>query len=194
VLGHALGESERCVWSNCFPLIERAPYVVHQRIGQDPGHSAVPGGDDRPFVEAANSCSTRTVRRRDCWRSIQTTSGPLLFNGRRSNSTFARLSSENAQYSITAAHPSSSTDAEESLQQAPESRHIPARGARGQSRGLIRPARVVRSEGTRQRTRQFLRDSGGTRQEIRRQWWRSPNDQEWLSFCDQSQRPAISSC
>ena len=95
MLRHALGESERCVWSNCFPLVEKAPDVVHQRIEQDPGHSAVPGEDDRPFVEAANSCSTRTVRRRDGWRPIQTTSGPLLLDGRRPNSTFARHGSEN---------------------------------------------------------------------------------------------------
>ncbi len=186
MLGHALGESERCVWSNYFPLVERAPHVVHQRIEQDPGHSAVPGGDDRPFVEAANSCSIRTVRRRDGWRPIQTTSGPLLLNDRRPNSTFARHSSENSQYSITAAHPSSSTDAEESLLRAPERRPTPAE-ARGQSPGLIRPARVARSEGTRQRTRQFLRDSGGTRQEMRCQRWLSPHDRKWLSFCDQSQ-------
>jgi len=131
VLGHALGESERCVWSNCFPLVERAPHVVHQRIEQDPGHSAVPGGDDRPFVEAANSCSIRTVRRRDGWRPIQTTSGPLLLNDRRPNSTFARHSSENSQYSITAAHPSSSTDAEESLLRAPERRPTPAEARAG---------------------------------------------------------------
>src|ERR1022692_3887865 len=81
VLIHALGESERCVLSNCFPLVERALHGVHQRIEQDPGHSAVPSGEDRPFVEAANSCSTRTVRRRDGWRPIQTTSGPLSLNG-----------------------------------------------------------------------------------------------------------------
>ncbi len=122
MLGHALGESERCDLSNCFPLVERAPYVVHQRIEQDPCHSAVPGGDDRPFFKAVNSCSTRTVRRLDGWRPIQTTSGPLLLNGRRPNSTFARQNSENAQYSITAAHPSSSTDAEENLLRAAERR------------------------------------------------------------------------
>ena len=48
-----------------FPLVKRTPHVVHQRIEQDLGHSAVPRRDDRPFVEAANSCLTRTVRRRD---------------------------------------------------------------------------------------------------------------------------------
>jgi hypothetical protein len=66
----------RCAWSRArrvgalrlvqfVPLVERAAYVVHQRIEQNPGHSAVPCTDVRPFVEAANSCSTRTVRRRD---------------------------------------------------------------------------------------------------------------------------------
>jgi hypothetical protein len=126
VLGHALGESERCLWSNCFPLVERAPHAVHQRIERDPGHSAVPGGDDRSFFEAANSCSTRTVRRHDGWRSIQTTSGPLPFNGRRSNSTLARRRSKNAQYSVTAARPSSSAYVEKSLLRAPERRPAPA--------------------------------------------------------------------
>ena len=29
---------------------DRAPYVVHQRIEQDPSHSAVPSGNDRPFL------------------------------------------------------------------------------------------------------------------------------------------------
>jgi hypothetical protein len=85
-----------------------------------------PGGDDRPFVEAANSCSTRTVRRHDGWRPIQTTSGPLLLNARRPNSTFARQSSENAQNSITAAHASSSTDAAENPLRAPQYRPTPA--------------------------------------------------------------------
>ena len=160
------------------PLVERAPHVVHQRIEQDPGHRAVPGGDDRPFVEAANSCSTRTVRRRDGWRPIQTTSGPLLLDGRRSNSTFARHRSENAQYSITTAHPSSSIDAEESLLRAPKRRHTPADAIAGNH--MVSSGRLVPQLGrTRQRTRQFLRDSGGTRQERRREWWPSPNAQYW---------------
>ena len=37
-------------------LVETALHVVHQRIERDPGRSAVPVGDGRPFVEAANSC------------------------------------------------------------------------------------------------------------------------------------------
>ena len=55
--------------------------VVHQPVEQGPGHSAVPRRADRPFVEAANWCSTRMIRRRDGWRPIQTTSGPLSLNG-----------------------------------------------------------------------------------------------------------------
>jgi hypothetical protein len=178
---HALGESERCDWSNCFPLVEKAPDVVHQRIEQDPGHSAVPGGDNRPFVEAANSCSTRTVRRRDGWRPIQTTSGPLLLDGRRPNSTFARHGSENAQYSITPAHPSSSTDTEESLMRAPECR---ARRDEpfGDNHVVLFGRLAARAEGTRQITRQVLRDAGGTRQQIRRRYWLSPNDRKRLPF------------
>jgi hypothetical protein len=64
--------------------------------------------DDRPFVEAANSCSTRTVRRRDGWRSFQTASGPPLFTDRWPNSTGTRYNSESTQFSITLAHPRSS--------------------------------------------------------------------------------------
>jgi hypothetical protein len=122
-----------------------------------------PGGDDRPFVEAANSCSTRTVRRRDGWRPIQTTSGPLLLDGRRPNSTFARHGSENAQYSITPAHSSSSADAEESLMRAPERRARRAEALTGNHMALSGRL-AARAEGTRQITRQILRDAGGTRQ------------------------------
>jgi hypothetical protein len=68
-----------------------------------------PGGDDRPFVEAANSCSTRMVRLGDGWRPSQATSGPPLLKGRWLNSTGARHSSEKTQFSITPAYPSSST-------------------------------------------------------------------------------------
>jgi hypothetical protein len=156
---HALGEWERCVWSNCCPLVEKAPHVVHQRIEQDPGHSAVPGGDDRPFVEAANSCSTRTVRRRDGWRPIQTTSGPLLLDGRRPNSTFARHGSENAQYSITPAQPSSSTDAEESLMRPPERRARRAEALAG-NHVVLSGRLAARAERRRQKTRQIWRDAG----------------------------------
>ena len=54
VFGHALDESECSVWSNCFPRIKRARYVVHQRIERDPGHSAVPARDGRPFSRSPN--------------------------------------------------------------------------------------------------------------------------------------------
>jgi len=98
------------------------------------GRSAV--RESRKFV------FIRTVRLRDGWRPTRTASGPLLLNGRGPNSTFARHNSENTQYSITHAQPSSSTDAEESLLPAPERRA--RRGARGQSRGVIRPTRGAR--------------------------------------------------
>ena len=130
------------------------------------------------------------VRRRDGWRPIQTTSGPLLLHGRRSNSTFARHRCENAQYSITTSHRSSSTDAKESLLRASQCGDTPAEVLEGDhmvSSGRLAP----RSEGTRQGRRQFLRDSGGTRQGERHQSWRSPNDQKRLSSCDQSQADDI---
>jgi hypothetical protein len=66
-----------------------------------------------------------------------------------------------------------------------------SRTAPGRSRGLIWPTHATRSGATRQRTRQFLRDSGGTRQGERRRWWRSPNDRKRLSFCDQSHPPSV---
>ena len=101
----------------------KGSYMVHQHIEQDPGHSAVPDEDDRPLVEAAISCSTRTVRRRDGWRPIQTTSGPLLFDGRWPNSTLASSSSEDAPHSITAAHKSSNIEAEQNLFRPSQRRH-----------------------------------------------------------------------
>ena len=105
--------------------------MVHQPVEQGPGHSAVPARDGRPFREAANSCSIRMARLGDGWRPCQTTSGPLLLESQWPNSTFARHGSENAQYSITPAHSSSSTDAEESLMRAPERRAIRAEALAG---------------------------------------------------------------
>jgi hypothetical protein len=165
---HALGESERCVWSNCFPPVEKAPYMVHQRIEQDPGHSAVPQRGRSAVRESRKFVFIRMVRLRDGWRPTWTASGPLLLNGRGPNSTFARHSSENAQYSITHAHPSSSTDAEESLLPARERRARRAEAIAG-NHMVLSGRLAARAEGTRQRTRQILRDPGGTRQEIRRQ-------------------------
>jgi hypothetical protein len=68
----------------------------------------LPSGDDRPFVEAANPCSTRMVWLGDGWRPFQATSGPPLLKGRWLNSTGARHRSENTRSSITLAHASSS--------------------------------------------------------------------------------------
>ena len=70
-------------------------------IEQDPGHIAVPGGDDRPFVEAANSCTTRTVQHRDGWRPIQTTSGPLLLDGRGPNYHKSNAATKDTDLSVT---------------------------------------------------------------------------------------------
>ena len=163
---HALGESERYVWSNCFPLVEKAPHVVHQRIEQDPGHSAVPQRGRSAVRESRKFVFIRTVRLRDGWRPTRTASGPLLLNGRGPNSTFARHGSENTQYSITHAQPSSSTDAEESLLPAPERRARRAE-ALASNHVVLSGRLAARAEGTRQRTRQILRDPGGTRQELR---------------------------
>ena len=100
--------------------------MVHQRTEQDPGHSAIRGGNDRPFVKAANPCSTRTIRRREGRRPIQTASGPRLSHCRRSNATFARRRFELSGFSIASAQPSSNTDVEESMPRASDRHLTPA--------------------------------------------------------------------
>jgi hypothetical protein len=134
----------------------------------------LPSGDDRPFVEAANSCSTRMVRLRDGWRPYQATSGPPLLKDRWLNSTGARHGSENTRFSITLAHRSSSTTLGKAYCQHPNA----APFAPGSAWAVTWPhptgsRRAL--ERTRRRTRQILRDSGKTRQEMRRQWCLPPN-------------------
>jgi hypothetical protein len=68
-----------------------------------------------------------------------------------------------AQYSITPAHSNSSTDAEESLMRAPERRARRADALAG-NHVVLFGRLAARAEGTRQITRQILRDAGGTRQ------------------------------
>jgi hypothetical protein len=174
-----------CVCSHSSLLVEDAPLVVHQLVEQGPGHSAVPVRDGRPFLGAANSCSTRMARLRDGVRPCQTTSGPPLSMSQWPNSTGAQDSPEKAWLSITPAHRGTSRPRAKSTANARTLRH-PRQGARRRSRGLIPPTRAARSKGTRQRKRQFLRTSGGTRQRKRRRWWLSPSDRNWLCFPDRS--------
>jgi len=133
-----------------------------------------PGGDDRPSVEAANSCSTRMVRLRDGWRPYQPTSGPAMLKGRWLNSAAARHSSEDTRFSITLAHPSSSTTWRKAYCQGPNAAPFASRDARAIT--WPHPTSSRRAlERTRRRTRRILRDSGGTRQEMRSQGCLPPN-------------------
>jgi hypothetical protein len=126
VLSHAPGESEHCVLSKCLPFAERAPHVVHQRIQQDPGHSAVPSGmigrSLRPQIRVQHERSG-VVTAGDQFRRPPR---PLLLNGQRPNSTFARHRCEKLAFSITAGHASSSTDAEKRPLRAPDACPTPA--------------------------------------------------------------------
>ena len=74
-----------------------------------------------------------------------------MFNGRRSNFTLARQSSQNTESSITAAHPGSSTDAGKCSRSAPERCDLPDEELRDQPHGRIRPTRAARAEQDKER-------------------------------------------
>jgi hypothetical protein len=89
---HPLRTLTRCAWSRAtrvgtLRLVQLISPCPKGAVRGSSAHRTKPQPQCRSqregsaALEAANSCSTRTVRRRDGWRPIQTTSGPLLLNG-----------------------------------------------------------------------------------------------------------------
>jgi hypothetical protein len=176
-----------CVGSHRSLPVVGAPLVVQRLLEQGPGHSAVPVRDGWPFPGAAKSCSTRMARLRNGVRPSQTTSGPPLSMSQWPNSTGVQDSPEKAGLSITPAHRATSMPRSNAHCQRPSPRPSAPEERKG-DRVAASCQLATRSRGTRQITRQFLRDSERNRQGKRRPRWLSPSDRNWLSFRDRYQR------